>query len=189
MTNIGIIDIESTGLDANRNLIVEVGITKLNLTTGERELIFDSVCHERLRTRELTKKEVEEAWIVTQGYMQVEEIRQAPHFSKIKPEIQRIINGLDGTTAFNKKFDESFLKVRGIKFPNSLPCPMLLATDVCKIKFPSSPKSKRNKWPNVEEAWKHFFPDQPYVEKHRGGDDSFHEAAIVFELFKLGFYG
>jgi hypothetical protein len=36
------------------------------------------------------------------------------------------------------------------------------------------------------EAYNHFFPEKNYKELHRGGDDSLHEAEIVYELYKLG---
>ncbi|KKN06933.1 hypothetical protein LCGC14_1072340, partial [marine sediment metagenome] len=38
--------------------------------------------------------------------------------------------------------------------------------------------------PNVEETWNYLFPDKKYSEKHRSYDDVFHEALIVFELYK-----
>ena len=59
---------------------------------------------------------------------------------------------------------------------------MLICTDVCKIQG----KYGKYKWPKVEEAWQHLFPEVDYVEKHRGADDAFHEAKIVHELIKMG---
>jgi DNA polymerase-3 subunit epsilon len=44
------------------------------------------------------------------------------------------------------------------------------------------------KWPKVEEAYDFFFPNNNYVEKHRGADDAFHEADIVYELHKIGLF-
>ena len=63
---------------------------------------------------------------------------------------------------------------------------MLLATDVCKL--PSRNGKPGYKWPSVEEAWKHFFPNTKYVEAHRGADDAKHEALIVYELYKMGLF-
>jgi len=56
---------------------------------------------------------------------------------------------------------------------------MLRATGMCKIT-----KAGRSgyKWPKVEEAWEHFFPDQPYVEQHRALDDALHEAKIAYAI-------
>ncbi|MCK5906008.1 MAG: hypothetical protein KAG37_00375, partial [Flavobacteriales bacterium] len=81
-------------------------------------------------------------------------------------------------------FDFEFLISRGFRFPKMLPCPMLLSTDVCKL--PGN--YGKYKWPKVEEAYDHFFPNNTYVEKHRGADDAFHEADIVYELHKMGLF-
>ena len=61
---------------------------------------------------------------------------------------------------------------------------MLLSTNICKL--PNQNNKAGYKWPKVEEAWKHFYPEIEYVELHRGADDAFHEADIVFALHKLG---
>ena len=60
---------------------------------------------------------------------------------------------------------------------------MLLSTPICKC-----PNTNRGgyKWPKVTEAYKFFFPESEYDELHRGADDAFHEASIVYELHKLG---
>ena len=62
---------------------------------------------------------------------------------------------------------------------------MKLSTDICQI--PHANRSG-NKWPKVEEAHLHFFGDVGYVEKHRGADDAYYEAEIVFELYKRGVF-
>ncbi len=61
---------------------------------------------------------------------------------------------------------------------------MLVSTPICKC--PNKNGRGGYKWPKVEEAYKHFFPESEYVELHRGADDAFHEADIVYELHKLG---
>jgi DNA polymerase-3 subunit epsilon len=60
---------------------------------------------------------------------------------------------------------------------------MLLLTEIMKL--PKNNGYSGYKWPSVEEAFKYFFPDTQYVEKHRGADDSKHEAMIVYELYKM----
>ena len=57
---------------------------------------------------------------------------------------------------------------------------MKIATDVCKI-----PSMSGYKWPNVQEAYDFFFGKTDYTELHRGADDAFHEADIVYELYKM----
>lgn len=178
-----VIDIETTGFQNQNGKIVEVGIVSLDLENGNIEPVFSSVVHER----PITKKEVEESWIVQNGYMTVEEIQNSPTLKSKLEEIQWIVDSYpDGATAFNRAFDFNFLNSRGVSFPKMLPCPMLLATDVCKI--PSRNGYSDYKWPKVEEAWKCFFPDIEHKELHRGADDAFHEAKIVYHLYKIGVF-
>ncbi len=47
-----VLDIETTGLQTNEDLILELGMVKLNLETGEITTLFDAVFKdERLTTR------------------------------------------------------------------------------------------------------------------------------------------
>lgn len=175
-----IIDIETTGFLNQNGKIVEVGIVELNLETGEKKIVFDSVVHERPITRE----EVEKSWIVSNGFMNVEEIRNSPELKTKMAEIQEIINSYPlGATAYNNKFDFDFLESRGIKIPKKLACPMKLSTNICKI-----PGNYGYKYPKAQEAYDFFFGKTDYIEKHRGADDAFHEADIILELYKRGVF-
>lgn len=172
-----IIDIETTGFLQKGGKIVEIGIVELDLTDGKTQILFDEVCHET----GITKKEVEDAWIIENSDMTVEEIRQSINLKKMQPEIQEIIDKYPtGATAFNNVFDFGFMKDRKFTFPKELPCPMKLSTNICKL-----PNSRGGyKWPKVQEAYDFFFGKNDYVEKHRGADDAMHEAQIVYELYK-----
>ena len=178
--NIGIIDIETTGFFPE-GFVVEVGIVSLDTETGEVKTVFDSVCREESMTARERK-----AWIFKNSDLTVEMVREAPFLKSLKDKIQSIISVFDAVTAYNKQFDFTFLQDRGIEIKSEWPCPMLVATDICKL-----PKKRGSgyKWPKVEEAWEFFFPDEPYVELHRGADDALHEAKIVHELFLLGEMG
>lgn len=181
MQKILIIDIETTGFSKTSSKIVEIGIVELDLATGEKKLIFDQVCQEQ----GTTKEEIEESWIVQNSTLTADLILGSKFLDELQPEIQKIIDEYEhGATAFNNVFDFGFLESRGIVFPKKLPCPMKVSTDICKIPSPRG----GFKWPKVEEAHQHFFGDIGYVEKHRGADDAFHEADIVYELFKLGVF-
>ena len=174
-----IIDIETTGFLKQGGKIVEIGIIELDIKNGDSRIIFDEICHER----PITKEHVDKSWIVQNGYMTTEEIQHSKQLSEFATEIQGIINLYsNGSTAYNNVFDFGFLEDRGFHFPKKLPCPMILSTNICKI-----PKSKGMgyKWPKVEEAYKHFFPESDYTELHRGADDAIHEAEIVFKLIEM----
>lgn len=178
MTNkILIVDIETTGFLNNGGKIVEVGFVELDVNSGEKNIIFDYVCHEK----GITADEIDNSWIVKNSTLSINQIRYSVEFSVIKSIIQCIINKYPlGCTAYNNAFDFGFLESRGIIFPKKLPCPMKLSTDICQIPSPRG----GYKWPSVEEAYKFFFPQINFIEKHRGADDAFHEADIVYELIK-----
>ncbi len=181
-----IIDIETTNFFKDGGAIVEVGIVSLDLETGEREIVFDSVCREKILSEKHRKPPF--GWIFWNSDLTVEEVRAAPDLTELKVDIQRIIDSYPlGVTAYNRNFDVHFLQSRGFSFPRLLPCPMKLATPICKLPSPHLHREPY-KWPSVEEAWKHFFPDMPYKEAHRGADDAMHEAMIVWELYQRGVF-
>ena len=181
MKKILIIDIETTGFLNAGGKIVEVGICSLELETGKIEKVYDQVTHER----GVTLEEVQNSWIIEHSDLTADKIRFSIAFDLQKDMIQRFINLYpDGATAYNNRFDFEFLESRGINFPKKLACPMIISTPILKLKKRNG--SAGHKWPSVEEAYHYFFPDEDYVEKHRGFDDCVHEAKIVKKLFDLG---
>jgi len=177
-----VLDIETTGFLKQGGSIVEIGIVDLDLTTGEISEVFSSLLREDI----LTAKHHEEpyGWIFRNSDLTTEDVREAPEASGVLAIVQDILNSYPlGCTAFNNKFDFDFLEDRGLRV-TKLPCPMLLSTDICKLKG----KFGKYKWPKVEEAFNFFFPDTEYIEQHRGLDDSKHEAMIVYELYKRGVF-
>ena len=177
-----IVDIETTDFFKNNGKIVEVGMVSLDLNTGKKEIVFNSVCHEK----PITEKEIENSWIVKNSDLTKKAILDSPEFVDIKHKIQGIINRYpDGITAYNNAFDFQFLESRGINLEKKLPCPMIISTPIVKINNPYD-WGDLYKWPSVEEAYYHFFPKTDFIEKHRGGDDAYHEADIVLKLYQIG---
>lgn len=177
-----IIDIETTGFLQKGGKIVEIGITELDLDTGEREIVYDKVVHEF----GTTKEEVATSWILQNSSMTLKEVVFSPTLESEHEEIQFILDRYTaGATAYNNKFDFEFMESRNFIFPKKLDCPMLLSTDICKI---PSKIGKGYKWPNFEEAYLYFFGETAYIEEHRGGDDSYHEAELVKELYDRGIF-
>lgn len=174
-----VVDIETTGFLGSGGCIVELGAVSLDMETGVIEVVYDKVFNPGLE-----REELEKSWIVSNGYMSAETILAGIKFDDEREAIQAIVDIYDGVTAFNRNFDIQFLEVYGIKFAKLTPCPMLLSTPICKL------PSRRGvfKWPNAEEAYKHFYPESEYVEKHRGADDAMHEAEIIYAMHKNGQY-
>ena len=178
-----VIDIETTHVSKNKGHIVEVGIVGLSLGNGRREVVFDSMVFEE---EERSFEEVLGCWWYLNTDVRANELLHAKSFERVLPEIQKIIDqDPDGVTAFNSPFDFGWSESRGLIFPRKLDDPMKICRQIVK----AQDKNGRIKNPNVEEAWAYFFPEQEYKEKHRAADDAMHEAAIIYELFKLGYYG
>jgi len=180
-----IIDIETTGFLNQGGKISEIGIVELNLKNGNKKILFDKVINPNLDGEHLAK-----TWIVTNGYMTVDEIQKGVEFKEVKAKIQGLINQYpDGATAFNRKFDFDFLESYGIRFVKKLPCPMERCINI--VKLPPTERMKmyrpdiQYKTPNCEEAYNFFHKGADFTEKHRGADDAWHEADIVYELYKI----
>lgn len=181
MSKILVLDLETTGFLNENGKIVEIGIVELNLDNGEKKIIYNQVCHEK----GITLEDVEKSWIVQNSDLNVEQIKYSPSLDRIKPTVQKILDDYPlGATAFNNSFDFGFMENRGFVFPKKLDCPMKLSTDICQIPSPRG----GFKWPKVQEAYDFFFGKTDYIEQHRGADDAFHEAEIVFELYKRGVF-
>ncbi len=173
-----IIDIETTGFSHSKESIVEIGIVELDLISSTANVIYNSLCRE-----ENFGEHNRDAWIFQNSNLKFEDVMNAKPLDKF--EIQLIIDTYPlGATAFNNRFDFGFMEDRGFKFPVKLDCPMLLSTDVCKIPG----KYGKNKWPTAQEAYNHFYPNDKYIEKHRGVDDALHEAGIVYALYSKGIF-
>jgi len=175
---INILDIETTSLEPEIGHIVEIGIVTINVSTYEITTTFDSIVKESG-----FGSEEKDAWIFNNSDLKYIDVIDATYLENIRDEVQMILNKYP-TTAFHKEFDFGYLKTRDFQILNELPCIMLEATPICKI-----PGYYGNyKWPKAQETWDYFFPDSDYIEKHRAADDAFHEALILFEMYKRGDY-
>ena len=174
-----VLDIETTGLNPDCDLILELGMVTLNLDNGQITEVFDQV----FKDPKLTAKH-RKAWIFENGFMELDEIRNAEPISAYMNEIQSIMNPFKGRiTAWNRDFDSAFLEKNGFDLGQEMICPMRTSVDYFKIEG-----NYGYKWPKAQEAWDILFPDTPKIEGHRGLDDSKMEAAIIFELYKRGVY-
>lgn len=180
ISKVAVIDLETTGLDPINDLIIEIGIVELNLKTCETKTLFNSY----IKEPPFGEKH-RDSWIFNNSDINFEDIQNAPPFEEFKEILNNIFDNYS-TTAYNKSFDLGFLKARGIKIQKELSCIMRTATNICKIPFPNG--GRGYKWPKCQEAWDFFFPNSEYIEKHRAADDAAHEAKILFELYKRGYF-
>ena len=102
-----ILDIETTGFQQQGGKIIEVGIVELDLTNGERKILFNEVCHEQ----GITLEEIQKSWIVQNSDITIELIKYSGTLESKRSRIQKILNDYPlGATAFNNSFDFGFLE-------------------------------------------------------------------------------
>lgn len=184
---IAVVDIETNGLDPAVDSIFQVRIVLLNTETGSREKILDITCKEP--NRAISK----EAWVFKNSRLKYEDVMNANEFKEYKAELQKIFDEYPAT-AYNSRFDFTFLESRGILIKKKLEDPMLLLTQLLKLPFP--PKKTSNvkkthyqtkppqeyKYPSVPESWNYLFPNQPIIEPHIAVEDADLEAQILYKL-------
>lgn len=172
---IAVLDIETTGFIATSDAIVEIGITLVDTKTNEINKIYDKVILDDL----FDKKTHKSAWIFENSDLTIEDVLKGVPLEETRNELQTIFNTYP-ITAHNKSFDLRFLRSRGFEI-NDIKCLMRSCREnklvYTHIGLPKSP--------SVEEAYHALFPDEVYIEKHRGGDDSLHEAKILLKLCEI----
>ena len=133
---IAVVDIETTGFFDRDGLIVEIGICELDLKTGEIKKLLD----EPVRELQFSNKH-RNSWIFKNTTLKFDDVLNGKTLKSLRADIQSIFDCYP-VTAFNKKFDFEFFRGRGFRIENELPCPMVLATDVLRIKANENNKSK-----------------------------------------------
>jgi DNA polymerase III subunit epsilon len=177
-----IVDIETTGFLNQGGKIVEIGIVKLNLDSGEITPAYNSLIKEP--GFDILHSQHPLGWIFKNSDITYTDVISAPTLESQRDIIQFLFDKYYAT-AYNKEFDFGFLKNRNFSI-KELPCPMLVATPI--INLQPNPGFKDAKWPSVTEAWNYFFGNTGYLEKHRGLDDATHEAILIYEMYKRGIF-
>jgi len=175
--NIIVVDIETTGLNIHRDMIVEIGLCFLDLSSGKIYPIMNVICQEK--DKRIDKYD----WIFCHSDLTIEQVLEAPYLSDFRDELQGIFDLGFSITAFNQDFDLGFLSFRGFTIKKRFWDPMKKLSPILKIR--RNYYSNDYKWPSVQEAYDFFFPDSNYREAHRALDDAMHEAKIIFETYKL----
>ncbi len=169
-----VIDLETTGTNYLFDSIIEIGICKLNLITGEIEPVFNQIC------REYDKKIDYNAWIFDHSDLDYNIIYNAPNFNELRKKIQHLLNTYY-ITSYNQSFDFNFLESRGLKIRKRFWDP----SKDCKYRMQIPWYEDDFKIPSVEESYLFLFPDSDIKVKHRALDDAIIEAKIIFEINKL----
>jgi DNA polymerase-3 subunit epsilon len=169
---IAIIDIETTGFIVTMDAIVEIGIVLVDTDTKEITKIFDSV----VKDENFNPKIHKHSWIFDNSDLEISDVINANPLEMHRATLQTIFDTYY-VTAFNKAFDLRFLRSRGFTL-RDITCLMKSSKSYGIVLY----EDGSHKPPSVEEAYSALFPDDFYIEAHRGGDDAMHEAKILLKL-------
>ena len=169
---IAIIDIETTGFIVTMDAIVEIGIVLVDTDTKEITKIFDSV----VKDENFNPKIHKHSWIFDNSDLEISDVINANPLEMHRATLQTIFDTYH-VTAFNKAFDLRFLRSRGFTL-RDITCLMKSSKSYGIVLY----EDGSHKPPSVEEAYSALFPDDFYIEAHRGGDDAMHEAKILLKL-------
>ena len=180
-----VLDIETTGINHRIAKIVEIGIVHLNLNDGVITPIFNEVIKE-----EGFGKNDANSWIFENSTLLYSDCLLGKSIFKYKNLLNLLFKHYH-VTAYNKKFDFTFLRSRGIKIPNEYPDPMVSSTRVLKIpptdKMINAGFGNRFKTASVQETYRFLF-DSEKIEPHRAREDVIMEAEIIKKLYDLNEY-
>ncbi len=173
LKKIAVIDIETTGLDEENDLIIEIGIVELDLDSGNIRELFNSLIYEKKFNFKLLENSP-----FSKNLFKPEEFEDANRLEDVTDELQEIFNNYK-VTAFNKRFDFSFLRNRGFSILNEFPCIMMVSARILKIPG----RADEYKWPSMQKTYDFLFPKEKFIEKHRALDDAYNEAKILYKLY------
>ncbi len=166
---------------------MEIGIAVLETITGKVKVVYDQVLSHPPEKIEPHRN----AWIFKNSSLSYEEVVNGKPVTEAANEIRTILQGRK-MAIYNVAFDfERFLKWPpynlGEVIAGILPCIMVTATNVCKIRS----RFYGYKWPTLEEARRKLLPDIQLPKNfnpHRAASDAYLSALVLHQLIQLGQY-
>ena len=174
LQKIAVIDIETTGFKPWTGEIVEIGITELNLQTGETKELFNSLILEKGNFKSTE-------WIFKNTDLSFEMVKQSgKSLDFVRNDIQAIFDQYY-MIAYNQTFDFDFMEDRNFIVKYKLRDIMRDLPYILKL-----PKKRGSgfKWPNVQECIDNYEINE--TEIHRALSDTLQEAQIIYRANKKG---
>ncbi|AGI48038.1 hypothetical protein TALC_01046 [Thermoplasmatales archaeon BRNA1] len=174
------------------DLVVDIGICEVCLSTGEVKEVYSSIVG---YDTENWPEEMLHSWIFDNSDLTVGQVSSAPRFSKVKKDIASIVKGRWLTT-YNVQFDldlfiyrfpwnlkDSFMECRDIMFS---------ARDVCKLESPLY-GVKEYRYPKLDYAYETILKGEDPagidgVQDHRALSDAKVASYVMTELYRNGLY-
>lgn len=170
-----VLDIETTGFNEVVDAIVEIGMVLVDTENKKIEKVFSEV----VRHSKFDEKKHANSWIFSNSDLKIKDVLKAKDLEYYREKIQELLTKYP-MTAFNMKFDTKFMEANNFTL-NKTKCLMESSRPYNK----NLDRFGNKKIPNVEEIYRQFFPEESFVEAHRGCDDAYHEAKILLKLVEF----
>ena len=190
-SEIYVLDTETTGLKgAPVDLVVDVGITKVDLEKGTVEHVYDSVLGYDVDEWD---DYLVHAWIFENTDMTLDMVSEAPPALKVIDDVRHILRGKNVTT-YNMRYDlDKFLYqepwcMRGTF--NECRDIMLAAKDVCKL--PGAYYGSDYRYPKLDYAYETIVEGDPAgiagCQDHRAYSDAVVASHVMIQMYRDGTY-
>jgi DNA polymerase-3 subunit epsilon len=186
-----VLDTETTGLEgAPKDLVVDVGITRVSLRRGTVEDCYSSVLGYDVDEWDDYHRN---AWIFQNTDMTLDMVAEAPPAMKVIEDVRRLLRGKTVTT-YNMAYDlDKFLYQEPWNMRGTFkPCfdIMLAATKVCKL--PSQFYGREYRYPKLDHAYSTIVEGDPAgiegVQDHRALSDARMASYLMIKMFRDGTY-
>ena len=186
-----VLDTETTGLyGAPKDVVVDIGITKVSLRKGTVEDIYSSVLGYEVMDWDDYRRN---AWIFQNTDMTLKMVEDAPDAMEVISEVRQILKGKNVTT-YNVQYDlDKFLYLEPWSLKGTfLQCNdiMLAAKDVCKL--PSQYYGREYRYPKLDYAYEHIVQGDPAgingKQDHRALSDARMASYLMIQMFREGTY-
>jgi DNA polymerase III epsilon subunit-like protein len=170
-----IIDLETTGLVADSEFIVEVGICILDITNGNIDKVLDTFVRDEGFSEKSSDRGVFEL-----SDIKYDDVINAPSLNSFLLKIQKLLSDYE-FTSFNLSFEKRFLNSREIKVKYPGHCIMQTSKGILNI----SHDYYGVKIPSLNEALD-FYGIEFNGKPHRAYVDCEAEAKLLYEMIKKG---
>jgi len=187
-----VLDTETTGLfGAPKDLVVDIGITRVSLRKGTVEDVYSSVLGYEVDEWDDYHRN---AWIFQNTDMTLDMVSEAPPALKVIDDVRRILR-TKAVTSYNVPYDMGkflYLEPWNLKGTfNECRDIMLSATQVCKL--PSEYYGRQYKYPKLDYAYSTILGGEDPanihgVQDHRALSDARMASYIMIKMFRDGSY-
>ncbi|MBE6528622.1 MAG: 3'-5' exonuclease [Thermoplasmata archaeon] len=186
-----VLDTETTGLfGAPKDVVVDIGITKVSLRRGTVEDVYSSVLGYDVDEWDDYRRS---AWIFENTDMTLDMVREAPPAMKVIDDVRRLLRN-KYVTAYNIGYDMNkflYLDPWDLKLSfNECYDIMLAAKDVCKL--PSQYYGREYRYPKLDYAYENIVAGDPAgingKQDHRALSDARMASYLMIQMFRDGTY-